>query len=41
MNQKAEMACTFNCRIETERVLNVTDSHVHCKSGNNAGNGAK
>jgi len=27
------MACDFNCLVETEGLLKVTDSHVHCKCG--------
>jgi len=26
--------CNFNCRIRTEPLLRVTDSHAHCKSAN-------
>jgi len=28
------MACNFNCRIETEGLVKITGSHMHCKSGN-------
>jgi len=34
VNQKVHVACNFNCLIETEGLLKVTGSHVHCKSGN-------
>jgi len=27
------MVCDFNCFVETEGHLKVTDSHVHCKCG--------
>jgi len=33
MSRKAHMACDFNCLVETEGLLKVTDSHVHCKCG--------
>jgi len=32
MTQKAQVAWNFNCLIETEKLLNVTGSHVDCKS---------
>ena len=32
MNRKAYTACNFNGRIESEGLLEVTDSHVQCKS---------
>jgi len=28
------MACNSNCRIKHEGLLKVTDSYVHCESGN-------
>jgi len=28
------LACNFNCLFETEGLLKVTGSHVHCKSSN-------
>ena len=34
MNQKAHVACNFNCFIENEELLKVTGSHVHSKFGN-------
>ena len=34
MNWKVNVACNFNCVIESEELLKVTGSHVHCKSGN-------
>jgi len=33
MNHKAHVACNFNCIVESERLLKVTRSHVHCTSG--------
>jgi len=33
MNRKANVARNFNCLIETEGLLKVTGSQVHCKSG--------
>ena len=33
VNRKAYVACNFNCLIETERLLKVTCSHLHCKNG--------
>jgi len=34
MNRNAHMVCNFNCFIEREGLLKVTDSHIHCKCGN-------
>jgi len=34
INQKAHMACKFNCLFENEGLLKVTGSYVHCKCGN-------
>ena len=35
MNRKANVACNFNCLVETEGLFKVIGSrHVHCKSGN-------
>ena len=31
--RKAFMSCNFNCLVETEGLLKVTGSHVHCKTG--------
>jgi len=33
MNQKAYLACNFNCLIEMERLLPVTGRHIDCKCG--------
>jgi len=33
MNCQAHMACNFNYVVETEGLLKVTSSHVHCRSG--------
>jgi len=29
-NRKARVTCNFNFCIETEGLLKVTDSHIHC-----------
>jgi len=34
VNRKALVACNFNYHFETEGLLKVTASHVHCKCGN-------
>jgi len=34
MNRKANVACNFNCLIETEGRLKVTSSHIYCTHGN-------
>jgi len=34
MNWKANMACNFSCLIETEGLVKVIGSHLHCKGGN-------
>jgi len=31
---ESEIACNFNCLVESEGLLKVTASHVHCKCGN-------
>jgi len=28
------MTCNFNCLIETDGLVKVKGSHIHCKSGN-------
>jgi len=33
MNREANVACDFNCFIETERLLKVANCHVRCKCG--------
>jgi len=34
VNWKAHVACNLNCLIDSEGLLKVTGSHVHCGSGN-------
>jgi len=34
MNRKAHVAFNFNCVVETEGLLKVTGSHVHCACSN-------
>ena len=36
MNRKAPVTCNINytCILENERLIEVTNSHVHCKCGN-------
>jgi len=34
-NQKVHRACNFNCIIESERLSNVTCSHVYCEGSGN------
>jgi len=31
VNWRVHLVCNFNCLFETERLLKVTGSHVHCK----------
>ena len=31
-NRELYVVCSFNCYVENERLLNVTGSHIHCKS---------
>jgi len=33
VNQKAHMACNFECLIKTEGLVKFTGSHVHCARG--------
>ena len=35
-NRKAYVACNLNCVIETEGLLKVTCSRVHCQCGKNS-----
>jgi len=34
IGERMYVACNFNNLIETEALLKVTGSHVHCNSGN-------
>jgi len=34
MINKVYVACNFNCPIETERLVKVTGSYMHCTCGN-------
>jgi len=34
MYWKVRMTCNFNCLLESEGLLKVTGSHIHCKCGN-------
>ena len=34
MNQKAHVACNFNCILEIEELMKVTSGHIYCRSGN-------